>query len=234
MKIALVGTAEFSRKIAPYGDDSWLIWGHGYWDTVMRRYDAWFDIHNFSNAKNVPGQEKNINFLTDTGKPLYVQAEHPLAPNGVVYPIEKILRLFGDRNATSTTAFMMMLAVLKMRPTLCRTQEPQDRIGLWGVEMVEPGEWRLQREGVMHMLDVCTMMNIQITLPAGSDLRRKPKIYAYEKETGSERKVREYLAVARASKDELEEEGVNHNFKMGVAHGRIAVLEMVARGSLNG
>ena len=233
MKIAIVGTAAFSRGTAPYDDPSWYIIGHGYWSTTVKRYDAWLELHDLTNAENIPGQVVNTNFLTDTKKPLYIQAPHPLAPNGKVFPIEKIKKM-GVRNLTGTTAMAMAWAIMEMRPTLERTKKPQDWLGLWGVEMIERGEWELQRAGVMHFLDVCDLLNIQIMLPEGSDLLSHPKIYAYDKETGSERKVREYLDVARQDLLDRKTSEIENQVNIGVAQGQITILEMVERGSLNG
>lgn len=244
MKIAIVGTAEFSRVDAPYNDKSYEIWGQGFWSPEVKRFDRWFEVHDLDipllgSGNGKTGHEQNDNILTESpfagsGKPIYIQRPHPAIPNGVVYPIEEMLLLFGVRHATSTTAFMMMMAIKMLRPTLSRTEKPRDRLGLWGIEMIESEEYRLQRAGVEHFLGMCVTLNIPVTLPDGCDLRATAKIYAYEKETGKEKKLRLFREDSQAKLARLEDQGEALNKKISFHHGVHRALDILGRGQVNG
>ena len=108
MKIAIVGTAEFSRSLAPYDDESWTIYGQGAWQRPVRRWNRWFEIHRLDELN---GYENNLAFLTDSAKPIMVQEADPAIPNGVVYPLDDILGKFGRQGLTSTTTLMMAYAL---------------------------------------------------------------------------------------------------------------------------
>lgn len=232
MKIALVGTAEFSRAIAPYDDESWEFWGCGHWNSAVRRYEMWFEMHKLDELQ---GCEKNCNLLTQSGRPVMVQKKDKLIPNGEVYPIKEMCLMFGARHFSSTPAYMMAFAIAKI---LVERQERGDntlgRLGMWGMEMMGKGEYTLQRAGIEHFLDQCVFLKIPVTLPKGCDLRRMPKLYAYEGETGIERKHRELIEHSNSRIAQLEMEGQVINGKTGYHHGFIEAVTLLGEGRENG
>lgn len=204
MKIAIVGTAKASRYLAPFRDPDWVVWCCGGYDFEVKRYDRWFELHDrtviLPGAGNgQTGWEMNDDVLAQTSRPVFVQKPRDGFPHEEVFPIEKMLELFGERNFTGTPAFMMATAILKLRPDLCRTPEPQDTIGIYGVEMTEVAHFdEEQRSGMHHFIDTCIMMNIEVVMPAGCGLISRPRVYAYEQETAEQKRHRRFVESTEA------------------------------------
>jgi len=199
MQIAIVGTAKASRYLAPFRDPDWVVWCCGGYDFEVKSYNRWFELHDrtvvLPGAGNgQTGWEMNDDVLAQTGRPVFVQKPRDGFDHEETFPIEKMLELFGERNFTSTPAFMMATAILELRPDLCRTPEPQDTIGIYGVELIEAAHIdHEQRPGMHHFIDTCIMMNIEVVLPAGCGLISRPRVYAYEKETAEEKRHRRFI-----------------------------------------
>ncbi len=239
MKIAIVGTAKASRHLAPYTDPEWSppdgeIWCCGGYDFSVKRYDRWFELHD----RDVPlpgaapgetGWEMNDDVLAQAGKPVFVQQD-PKADHEVRFPIEKNISMLGDRNLTSTPAHMMALAILKLRSDLCRTPEPQDMIGIWGIEMLLEEEYREQRPGMQHFMDMCIAMNIEVLLPTGCGLIARSKVYAYERETAEEKRYRKLAESAQGRVDACKNETHDVFGRLRFEEGVLETIKILGRG----
>lgn len=167
MKIAIIGSAPSSVKLAPYKDPSWRIWScsPGAWPNV-ERCDAHFELHRWQPA---PWFSKEyIEWMSKHPK-VYMIRPVPELPNSVAYPKEEMLARFGPWFFASTVSWMLALAIA----------EGATEISLWGVDMSATSEWIYQRSGCHYFIDLAKRMGIKVMAPFESDLLRPPPLYGY-------------------------------------------------------
>ncbi len=174
-KIALVGTAPSSVH-APFDDPSWQIWGVGFRGDHVTRADRWFEIHRLAGedpewAKS--WRESICKWGADCELMMFYPEED--LGNVTTYPIERISKRFGTYFMTSTFSWMMALAIDQLRP---KDGDPIDgEIGLWGVDMEYNTEYKNQRSGLRHFMDVARVLDIPITRLASSGIAFEPTPY---------------------------------------------------------
>ena len=124
-KIALVGSAPSSVRLAPYHDPSWEIWGcsPGVYG-VAARVDAWFELHRYE-----PGQTwfspEYCQWMAKFPGPVYMSEVRIEIPNSQVLPVEALVEKYGPYFFTSSLSWMFAMAIEAGATT----------IGLWGVDM---------------------------------------------------------------------------------------------------
>lgn len=155
LKIACIGSAPSSVRLAPWGDPTWKIFGCS--PGVMqyaRRVHAWMEIHRWE-----PGIVGQPETQKPWFSPEYIQwmatlprvfMHHPVPeiPRSVALPVDALIEKYGNIWFTSSIAWMMALAIediLERRrlrgtdpnnPELAPLAEGEiDSIGLWGVDM---------------------------------------------------------------------------------------------------
>lgn len=165
-KIALLGTAP-SGEHAPFRDLSWEIWGVSARCHYVTRADRWFEIHRLAGEPPewAENWRKDIKRWLDTDQiPLYMIWPEDLGPTVKQYPVQDIVGRFGSFFMTSTFAWMAAMAISELcpivdgRPTIA---EPGSEIGVWGVDMEYGTEYRDQRAGIRHFLELCKQLGIQ-------------------------------------------------------------------------
>lgn len=133
MKIALLGSAPSSVKLAPFKNaayEKWIegkvaavtqahaeiggefqIWGcsPGCW-AVVPRATRWFELHRWEPGQAWFGPEY-LQFLRDFKGIVYTGGTIPEIPGHVVYPIDTIEEKFASYNLTSSLALMAALAI---------------------------------------------------------------------------------------------------------------------------
>jgi hypothetical protein len=178
-KIAIIGSAPSSVRLAPYTDPSWAIWGcspGAYGEIPPGRSDVFFELHRWEPP--APGQPNNaanrpwfspeyVRFLELHEGPVYMSEKVPSVKNCVVYPFAEMNAEFGPYFWTSSMAYMLALAI-KLRPRA---------IGLWGVDMAAHSEYSFQRPGCQNFLGIAASIGIKIVLPLESDLLQPPTPY---------------------------------------------------------
>ena len=98
--------------------------------------------------------------MRDLEGKLYMQQAYEDIPNAIEYPLEQVSMLIGDYY-NSSIAYMLGLAIY----------EKYDRIGLWGVDMKESGDWghaneyRDERPNCEYLLGFAKGRGIEIYLP---------------------------------------------------------------------
>lgn len=192
MKIAIIGSAPSSIRLAPYGDPSWQIWGcsPGVYHQIPR-CDAFFELHRW---------EPGVIGKPDTQKPwfspeyiiwisqqrlVYVGDPDAAAalPNSRMLPWQDLVKKYGHYFFTSTIAWEMALAIEMILET--RQQHAAagtfpdvgDEIGLWGVDMSASEEYGYQRAGCQFFCMLAADKGIKITVPNESDLLMPPPLY---------------------------------------------------------
>lgn len=176
-RIALVGTAS-SGSAAPYHDPSWEIWGVSARASYVTRADRWFELHRLDGEPEdwaaLWRTEMKAKVTHDCT--LYMLYPEPdLGPRVVSYPHDHIVARFGTYFMTSTFAWMMAMAIDELRP---QNGEPvPGEIGIWGVEMEYGTEYRQQRAGFRHFIEIAKFAGIAVTRLARGGLSYEPVPY---------------------------------------------------------
>ncbi len=117
-KLCIIGCG-LSHKKAPYGDDSYEIWSLNEFEPP--RYDIMFELHPME-VQN----ERELEFLMNCEKPVYVLSETPLVPNGIEFPLDEILKQsWAIEYFTCTMAYQIAYAI----------HLGFEEIQLWGLNM---------------------------------------------------------------------------------------------------
>lgn len=175
-KIALVGTAESGAK-APFGDDSYEIWGVSARAACVTRADRWFELHRIGGEPEDWQQHwrKTIKAHSHDVTLYMLYPEFDLGPKVVAYPHERIVQRFGTFFMTSSFAWMMALAIDELRPL--NEKSIDGEIAIFGVEMEYGTEYAQQRVGFRHFMDLARVLGIGITRLLASGLSYEPVPY---------------------------------------------------------
>ncbi len=164
-KIAMVGTTPTGAG-APFNDESWEIWGVSQRFKYFTRADRWFEVHRIDGEPEhwqTEWRKSMKEFLNRDGKPvpLYMMYPEPgLTKTVIQYPMERMVDRFGSYFMTSTFSWMMALAIDELRPL--KGRKVKGEIGIWGVEMEHGTEYRQQRVGLRHFIDVARVLGIPV------------------------------------------------------------------------
>jgi hypothetical protein len=193
LKIALVGSAPSSVRLAPYNNPDWQIWGvsPGAW-SVAPRSDVWFEIHRWE-----PGQpwfsQEYVNFLKNYPGTVWMSEYVPEVKNCKVLPVEYLVKKYSPYFFTSSLSWMFAMA-MELNPK---------SIGLWGVDMAATEEYGYQRAGCQYFALLAKAMGIEVGVPPESDLFRPSPLYgvcetthAWIKNTARTRELNERIRVA--------------------------------------
>lgn len=221
-KIALVGSAPASVRLAPYQDPSWEIWGcsPGVYG-VAPRVNAWFELHLWEPGQTwfSPEYVQWLNALPARGVTLWTGAPDPdrvsygpsPVPGAQVLPWKEILGEFDDMQYfCSSSLFWMMAMAIRAGAT---------KIGLWGVDMAATEEYEMQRAGIHFLAYVARARGIEVGCPPESDLFTPRFRYGIDEWTHSFRKVRarhQELALRRnAAQTEMQNKQIETAFLNG-------------------
>lgn len=179
MRVAIIGTMQDSRGLAPYNDPEWEIWGcsPGNAYGALPRVTRWFELHGVVDLKgpeNADWNAKYFEWLAAQTFPVYMQEPNDLLPQCRIFPRMAWLKEFGDWGrmaATSSIALMVGFAIM----------EGADEIGIWGVDMQADVEiYSLQKAGCQIMLKLAHERGIKTTVPLESCLSTMPPFYGYD------------------------------------------------------
>lgn len=171
--VAIVGFANESVTLAPYGEPGVEIWGlneaHAF--SWMKRAHRWFQLHDsYKSAIAKRGISGHHEWLKENkwNIPIYMMQIDPEIPRSTAYPIDDVCALTGKvkkgdetvRYFNSTFDYMMGLAIL----------EGFERIEVYGVHMKSEGEYEYQRPGAAFWIGLATGKGIEIYLPPVSPI----------------------------------------------------------------
>ena len=207
MKIAILGSAPSSLSLAPFGDETWKIWGcsPGVYPFCPRA-DAWFELHRWEpGVVGKPETQKPwfspeyVLWMAQREPnrcPVWMAEPVPQIPASRRLPIDDLTKKYGTYFFTSSISIMIACAIediLEERAARAaavnahRAANPgepinacayePDVIGLWGVDMAANEEYGYQRAGCQHMLLLAGDLGIKIQCPPESDLLRPMPIY---------------------------------------------------------
>ena len=251
-KVAILGYTQ-TRVKAPYHDNDFEIWGINDLyqfgsPTDVQRWDRWFEIHteaqidNYQNLKlaanagrtqaQLPSATQHYATMASWGKdvPVYMVKKFPQVPNSVVYPLNKILKEFGQyfvnpdhaKYFTNSISYMVALAIV----------EGFEEIHIYGVDMATSAvdnEYAKQRPSCEFWLGVAVGRGIKIHIPDESDLLKTKFMYGFEddKKHAYETKLEQTVADLTARKDQaVNQKAQWHNHEMQYTGALQALKEM--------
>lgn len=171
MKIALLGSAPSSRKLAPFGDLNWEIWSCSPPNYDAPRVEAWFELHHLDRKMQMAQNAPYINVIKKHPR-VYIAVPDKRFPNAIVYPKDRMLEKYGNYFFTSSLAWMMAMAI----------EQKPEWIGLWGVDMSAMEEYGYQRAGMHYFMQKAYEAGISIYIPPQSDLQMGPPLYGYKEQ----------------------------------------------------
>lgn len=180
-KIAIVGSAPSSNRIAPFHDPDWDIWACSPANMkILPRVDAWFEVHKTQLwPENIGWGEPYIEWLRHQSFTLYMQ-DKDLCPNATPYPIAKMIEEYSGYFFTSSFAYMLALAIY---------QDPKpEEIKLFGADMATTKEYIEQRPAAHHFMWLASTKGIKVSCPPESDIMQPPWLYGYFESTPKGRK----------------------------------------------
>lgn len=182
-KVAIVGFAPSTKDMAPKDME---LWGLNDLD-LTGNITRWFDIHPIEQLRNMPsrnGEESYIQRLANRTCPVYMQQKVDDVPNSVAYPLERIIKKFGNY-FTNSISYMLALAI----------DEGYEEIHIYGVDMAQGTEYAHQRPSCEYFIGLARGMGINVVVPKQSDLLKTAYLYGFEAPAHDEmkRKYKERL-----------------------------------------
>ena len=175
-KIALIGTGT-SGKDGPFDDESYEIWGVASRFPYVTRADRWFELHRLDGEPQ--GFQDNwrraIKTFASDVELFMLYPEADLGSKVRAYPYQHIVDRFGTYFMTSSFAWMLAMAIDELSP---EDGSPiKGEIGVWGVDMEYGTEYRQQRAGFRHFVDLARVLGIAVSRFADSGLSFEPVPY---------------------------------------------------------
>lgn len=182
MKIALIGSAPSSVRLAPYRDASWRIWSCSpgaypvvHTERVAQPHDAHFELHRWEPpvvgdaARQVPWfSPEYVQWIRQFQGSVFMYEQLAEVPNAVRYPWEAMVDKYGPYFMTSSLSWMFALAL---------EQPGLEEIALYGVDMSATEEYSYQRPGCHYFITLALQRGIRITVPPESDLLMPKPLY---------------------------------------------------------
>lgn len=169
-KVAIVGFAESTRHLAPYGDDSVEIWAMNQLYRHIPRATRWWEMHRREDflADQVPGTDY-LRWLQNCPIPIYMVQHFDDIPSSVSFPLDKAIGIFGDY-FYSTISYMIALAIM----------EEFEEIQIWGIDLSHDSEYEYQKPSAEYLLGVAKGLGIDIRIPPQSALLKGMYRYGYQ------------------------------------------------------
>lgn len=182
LKIAVLGSAPSSNRLAPFHDKSWQIWAcspANIMSKALPRIDVWFEMHAWSFEQKAKENPAYYNFVKRFPR-VYMQGHDPEIPGSIRYPLDEIKQLDpwgAEYFLTSSPALMLALACVAQ---LSVPKEERGVIGMWGVDMAAQGEYSWQRPGCHYwMRHVQEITGHPLLTPTECDIHMPPPLYGF-------------------------------------------------------
>lgn len=180
-KIALVGTAPSSVH-APFNDPSWEIWGLCARGSHVTRASRWFEVHRISAEFSGDDLTEWRDLVNEWSGDCELWMFYPgdLADENreiIHFPVDRIAQRFGTYFMTSTFAWMFALAIDELRPKDGPSVDGQ--VGIWGADMEYDTEYREQRAGLRHFMELAKFLGIAVTVLVNGGAIYDPTPYPF-------------------------------------------------------
>jgi hypothetical protein len=180
-KIALIGSAPASIRLAPYHDPSWEIWAcspgtYG----IIPRCNRFFELHRYE-----PGQPwfspEYCQWMAKAQFPVVMAEVRKEIPSSVRLPQEELIAKYDPECWfwTSSLSWMMAMAI----------EAGATKIGFWGVDMAASEEYEAQRSGIHYFAKLARDRGIEVGAPPESDLFTPRFLYGVDEIRHSSIKV---------------------------------------------
>lgn len=124
---------------------------------VMQEWTHWFNLHTIRHMQLAyPRGYKYLQRKRDRG-PIYLQEVDPTIPLSVKFPKDELIRYFGHRYFTSSTAWQLAFAIY----------EGVRYIEIWGHRMSVSGEHAGHRAGFLYWVREARQRGIEVVVPRG-------------------------------------------------------------------
>lgn len=213
--IAIVGCSQ-SKDLAPFNDANFEIWGVNNLYPFIPRATRWFEIHEITLVNGVylrrgspvfRGQPV-VEYLKNLGEfaakhniPVYMQKKWDIVPTSVVYPLEEIVKTFGEY-FTNTVSYELALAIYEKLKGTSNAEE----IHVYGVDMAVDTEYHHQRPSCEYFLGIIRGlelggMKIKHYIPDEADLLKTMYLYGFnEPHKNAWDKKRQMMAITMQQK----------------------------------
>lgn len=181
-RIALLGSAPSSVRLAPLKDPSWVIWAcsPGAYaiigqERMFQPGDAFFELHRWEPPViGDPSRQvtwfspEYVQFLAQFKGNVWMTERVEAIRNAQRLPREALIAKYGPFFWTSSLAWMLAMAM----------EDPEvEEIGLFGVDMAAREEYQFQKPGCLHFITIALQRGIQVTVPPESDLLQPQPLY---------------------------------------------------------
>lgn len=204
MKIALVGSAPTSNRLAPFHDPRWQIWACSPDNREqLPRIDLWFELHgDLGWHEYISWAPDYCQWLQGQTFPVFAQ-DQTYIPRAMTFPMDALIAKYGRYHFTSSFSWMIAYAF----------EQGATEIGLFGVDMTADQEYARQRPGFQHFMTLAAQKGIRILAPDESDILQPPPLYGYDRSTAFVRKlyVRRNEIQGRIDKLQSEVRTANHH-----------------------
>jgi len=177
-KIAILGTDPVNAADVPIGEPDWEIWGCARRADFVTRAERWYEVHRFEGyTPEFAAWWRDITRRQCVGIPIYML--FPEADLGDVrrYPYEEIAARFGTFFLTSSPAYMLAHAIDEIVPPGERFAPEGSALGVWGMNAEGGTEYRSQRAGLRHFLQLARHLGFSTVLHADGGLIFEPVPY---------------------------------------------------------
>lgn len=235
-KVAIVGCAE-TKSQAPFGDQSWEIWGVNNLYLHIPRWTRWFEIHSvaYDEIKRKwfrrmnPDLKKGTyewsdefrgqpagDYIAGLAKmecPVYMQRRWDAIPGSKPYPLKEILARFPRQYFTNTISWMLALAIY----------EDFEEIHVYGVDMAVGSEYYYQRPSVEYFLGLIEGAGKKLYIPDEADLLKTRFLYGFgeTEKCAWDKKIKNMLASMEQRKAQAQQ---NHDAAEAQVHQYIGAL----------
>lgn len=229
-KLALIGTADPTRGLAPYQDKEYTIWAVGVAATYqdVSRIDALFELHPSGYWEQDPNVKKR---LAETTIPLYMIKKEKDIPASIEFPIREVSKY--RTYFTSSIALMIAFAYHSFK----ETGKPKE-VELYGIHMDSGEEYREQRPCCEYWLARMEEAGMKVKLPDGGGLMLAENIYGFEEYDplawGFQQRVFAVMGGIRQCDGELERWKIQRAKNEGALFEANHVLRQVQRGEFHG
>ena len=240
-KIAICGFASSSRNAIPVESDEWEIWTLNQFYRHTKRSDRHFDMHWNWDSENVPGTDHR-GWIRGCGVPTYMIRTHPDLPTSMRYPIDRLIKKFGDYFTSSVAEMLAVLideidrrveadllaemssdaAALSGADALARSRNlyADYTIGIFGIDLVVGEEYFWQKACAEFWIGIALGRNINVLIPPQSALCKQRYRYGYETEPPTIIKPREI----EAHKNMLTEQHAEGLKRLNMMEGALQIL----------
>jgi hypothetical protein len=184
-KIAIVGSAPSSNRLAPFDDPAFEIWACSPANMkLLPRVDRWFENHKTQLfPEHIGWGGPYVEWLRSQSFILYMQ-DKDICANATPYPIADMLRRFSGYFFTSSFAYMFALAIAEHEDG-----NKIEALACYGADMATTKEYIEQMPAAHHFMWMASKMGIKVSCPPESDLMNPPPLYGYFEASPKGRKL---------------------------------------------